>query len=836
MKFVQLFSLALCAYIGVQAQTMTARPQVAAKKVAKGIKIDGKLDEAAWKEAALINNFIEFAPTPFKPESNSSRTEVFLMYNNDGIYVGGKCYEQTIDSISKELVGRDGFGNNDWIGFSFDTYKDNQNGFEYFITPLGEQFDAKISVANNNNGGEDFGWNAVWEGKSVIEKDGWSFEMFIPFSAIRFGKGKEQNWGLNFFRQRRKTNQKYSWASINPNINGSLTQEGFWNGLTDIKPPLRLQFSPYISYYATTFSKVQPGEKKVVQQFNGGMDVKYGINQAFTLDMALIPDFGQVQTDNRVLNLSPFAQQFNEQRAFFTEGTELFNKGDLFYSRRIGKEPKQTGGVYGSVVDSIETVTKDPQETKIVNATKISGRMQNGLAIGFLNAITLSQKAVVQNDATKDERAIETFPLTNYNVLVLDKTLKHNSSISFVNSNVLRNGSAYDANVSMALIDLNDKTNTWNIGGKVGISYLQGNGIFLNDGTSTKEKTGYTQSIYFGKTSGKLNFNINSDYANAKFDKNDMGYQPNNNYFQNGYYIGYNINKPKGWYNRLGGNINGYISTLASAIDPLKQSGHTFQELFNALNFFGQTKSLWQFYTNLNYRVNENDYYEPRKYGRVFKRAGRFNWYFNINSNDAKKYSFGPEFGLQIGRQFEGSRNYNVGLYHKLRLNQKFSVEHNINFSLNKNQAGFGKSSGVNILFTRRNTQTLQNSITAKYNFTNKMGITLNVRHYWSGVNPQEVYLLNTAGYLDNLNTTVTPASLAQNYNSFALNMVYTWQIANGSFLYIVWKDEADEFKRADYEQNYFKNIGRSFAVNNANTISVKLVYFIDYLNLKKRK
>ncbi len=833
MKLLQLFLMSLYASTCIHAQTMTTRPQVDAKKVAKAIKIDGKLDEAAWKDATLIKDLVEFRPTPFKQEANISRTETFIMYNNEGIYFGGKCYEQTIDSITRELVGRDGFGNNDFIGISFDTYKDNQNGFEYFLTPLAEQFDAKISVGNNNNGGEDFSWNAVWEGKCVIEKDGWSFEMFIPFSAIRFGKAKEQNWGLNVFRRRVKTGQQYAWASINPLINGALTQEGFWNGITDIKPPIRLQFSPYISYYATSFSKVAPGEKKVVQQVNGGMDVKYGINQAFTLDMALIPDFGQVQTDNRVLNLSPFAIQFNEQRPFFTEGTELFGKGDLFYSRRIGKEPSQTGGVYNY---NEENTIKDPRETKVVNATKISGRMQNGLAIGFLNAVTLSQNAVVQNKITMQEREIETFPLTNYNVLVLDKTLKNNSSISFVNTSVIRSGNPYDANVSMALIDLNDKTNTWNVGGKVGISYLQGNGIFLNDGTSTKEKTGYTQSIYFGKTSGKFNFNVYSDFTNAKFDKNDIGYQQNNNFFENGYYLSYNINKPKGWYNRLGGNINGYISMLATPIDPLKQDGHKFQEFFNAINFFGQTKSLWQFYTNINYRVNENDYYEPREYGRVFKRASRFNWYFNINSNDAKKYSFGPEFGLQIGTQFEGTRNYQMGLYHKVRLNQKFSVEHNINFSINNNQAGFGKFYNNDILFTRRNTRIIQNSITAKYNFTNKMGITFNVRHYWSGVNPQEVLLLNTAGYLDKFSGTVTPASLAQNYNSFALNMVYTWQVANGSFLNIVWKDEADEFVRANYEQNYFKNIGRSFAVNNANTISVKLIYFLDYLNLRKRK
>lgn len=836
MKSFMLLFIALSVSLIAHAQQMTERPKIDAKKVAKGIKIDGKLDEAAWKEASILKDLIEFRPTPFKREANTNRTETFVMYNNEGIYFGGKCYEQTMDSVTRELVGRDGFGNNDFIGISFDTYKDNQNGFEYFLTPLSEQFDAKISVNNNSdNGGEDFGWDAVWEGKSVIEQDGWSFEMFIPFSAIRFGKGKEQNWGINIFRRRIKTGQSYSWASIDPQINGALTQEGFWNGVTDIKPPLRLQFSPYISSNTTIFSKTLPGEQKVVEQVNGGMDVKYGINQAFTLDMSLIPDFGQVQTDNRVLNLSPFKQQFNEQRPFFTEGTELFSKGDLFYSRRIGKEPTQIDGVYSSVDFNNETIIKDPQEAKIINATKVSGRMQNGLAIGVLNAITTKQEATVQNDTSNAIKNIETYPLVNYNVLVFDKTLKHNSSISLVNTNVLRSGSSYDANVSMALIDLNDKTNTWNIGAKVGVSSLKGEGILLNDGKSVKEKTGFTQSIYFGKVSGKLNFNVYWDYVNAKFDKNDLGYQQNNNLSENGFYVGYNVNKPKGWYNRLGGNINGFLTRLASPIDPLKQAGHMFQELFMAMNFYGQTKKLLRFQSNINARPISNDYYEPRVYGRVFKRAARINFYFGFSTNDAKKYSVAPDLGFRKSNQFKENFGFLLGVAQKIRLSPKFSIEHYISYDESRNQAGFGKRTGDDIYFTRRNVGVLQNRLTAKYNFTNKMGITLNARHYWSGVNPQEVFLLNATGNLDKSNA-IIPVSLARNFNQFALNMVYTWQVANGSFLYIVWKNDATESIGGLYENDYFKNINRTFSVNNANTLSVKLVYFIDYLHLKKRK
>ncbi len=234
---------------------------------------------------------------------------------------------------------------------------------------------------NSDNGGEDFTWNAVWKSGAVIHEDGWSFEMFIPYSAIRFGKKDVQNWGMNITRRRRKTEQQYTWNPIDINVNGFLTQEGLWTGITNIKPPVRLQFSPYFSVYANHFPSGSPDNKKLTSQVNGGLDLKYGINQAFTFDATLIPDFGQVQSDNQVLNLSPFEVKFNENRSFFTEGTELFSKGNLFYSRRIGGTPFHLYDAYNNV-NGNEEVVKNPSESKLINASKISGRTQKGLGIG----------------------------------------------------------------------------------------------------------------------------------------------------------------------------------------------------------------------------------------------------------------------------------------------------------------------------------------------------------------------------------------------------------------------------------------------------------------------
>ena len=463
MKCFKLKALCCCIMLASTAFSQPPKKQLAAKRITSNIKIDGVLDDVAWKEASKADKFIESRPVSLRTESADNASEVYIAYNNEGIFVGGYYHEKTKDSISTELIGRDGFGNNDFGGVIIDTYLDKLNGFEYFVTPLGEQMDSKVSPGN-----EDFSWNAVWQSASKINNDGWSFEMFIPFSAIRFGKKHVQDWGLNIMRRRKKTGQDFFWQPVDQNVNGFLTQEGTLTGLENIKPPVRLQLSPYMSAYLNNDgTDAAKGKKRTTATINGGMDIKYGINQAFTLDMTLIPDFGQVQSDNRVLNLSPFEQRFNENRSFFTEGVELFNKGNLFYSRRIGLEPSFSKFNPRSYND--ETI-EYPGQAKIINATKISGRTQKGLGIGVLNAVTQKQYATYKDVANQEEYREENMALTNYNILVFDQTLKHNSSVSLINTNVWRSGNDYDANVTSALFDFNNKKNTWNIGGNVSFS------------------------------------------------------------------------------------------------------------------------------------------------------------------------------------------------------------------------------------------------------------------------------------------------------------------------------------------------------------------------------
>ncbi len=831
MKCFSIKALCFCMLLTAAAFGQTVKKQLVAKRIQSTIKIDGVLDDAGWKDAPLADKFTELRPTPFAPENANNATQVYIVYNNEGIYVGGYLHEKTKDSIASELTGRDGFGNNDFIGVVFDTYHDKLNGFEYFVTPLGEQMDAKVSP-NTNGNSEDFSWNAVWESKSKLQADGWTFEMFIPYAAIRFGKKNVQDWGLNIVRRRQKSGQQLFWQPIDPNKNGFLTQEGMITGLEGIKPPFRLQLSPYLSTYINHDENVLI--KKTTTAITGGMDIKYGLNQAFTLDMTLIPDFGQVQSDNVTLNLSPFEQQYSENRAFFTEGTELFNKAGLFYSRRIGGEPIHR---YDFNINGNEQVIKNPGQTKLYNATKISGRTQKGLGIGLLNAVTRPQYAEIEDLVSGQTRKVETNPLTNYNIIVLDQTLKNNSSVSFINTSTIRSGNDRDADVSAFLFDLNDKKNKWNVGGNFSLSNIFEKG---------KTSTGYAYNAYFGKTSGKFTFNMWQNLSNNKYDNSDLAYFTNNNDIHTGLWMGYNWNKPGKWYNNVGTNVNFHLLNLVTAIPGIDIRSDKFQQFFANYNLYGQLKNLWQFGLNVNVTSNYNDFYEPRVYGRVFHNKGRVGANVNWNSNQAKKISWGGYLTWREGAVTK-RKTIGYGFNGKIRFSSKFSVDGSIETDNSKDQPGWAEtlyaansSQMDTVIFSRRNNQNINTSLNIKYNFTNKMGITLTTRHSWGKVQPLQFYVLSKAGNLETPDFAYNN-NRNQNFNYLTTDLVYTWQFAQGSFFNIVWKNISSNFNRS-FERNYATNLSKTFTDKDYNSdiqfrsLSVKVIYFLDYLTVKNRK
>jgi hypothetical protein len=539
--------------------------------------------------------------------------------------------------------------------------------------------------------------------------------------------------------------------------------------------------------------------------------------------MTLIPDFGQVKSDNTVLNLSPFEVKFEENRSFFTEGTELFTKGDLFYSRRVGGRPLHFYDVYNQA-GSNETVISNPQAAKLINATKVSGRLQGGLGVGVFNAISERTFATLEDNTTKGQRKIETSPLTNYSIIVLDQTLKNNSSISLINSNVLRSGSDYDANVTAALFDFNDKKNTWNLGGKVGTSNLIG---YLPNG---KTQTGYTHSLYFGKTSGKFNFNVSQELTDANYKINDLGYFRSNNNLDHYIYLGYGWTKPTNWYNRLRLNVN--LNYSRRFKPSLYQNAN-----FN-VNMNGQLKNLWQTGFFLGYEPSGNDFYEPHMDGRFFKGwvskfAGGF-----VQTDNAKKYQFYTEL-LFVDRSYFNSKKYSAEIRQRYRFNDKLSVAFGVLLEPQSNNVGFADISGNDVIFGVRDVNTVENTFSIKYNFNKKMGIRADMRHYWSKVDYKDASL-NFYKLLDNgelQHITTYGGNVNQNYNAFNIDATYTWEFLPGSFINIVWKNSnpLDNFNQIT-KDGYGKNLSHTLSQSHNNNISFKILYFLDYLQLKNHK
>lgn len=807
-----IFMLLLCIMAGkiLLAQTTVPVKKLPAARTAAAIKIDGVLDDEAWKVAPVAKDFIEWRPNANTPENYNDRTEVYILYDNTSIYIGGYCHELTSDSISRELVGRDVVGTNDFVGVIFDTYNDKINASGFYTTVLGEQFDAKYS----NTGGEDESWNAVWYSEAKILKDGWTFEMRIPYSALRFStKGTE--WGLNITRRRNKTSQQYMWNPVSPTVNGFVNQEGLWTGITDIKPPVRLSFSPYFSAYLNNYPYNTAGVKNTTHSVNGGMDVKYGINQNYTLDMTLIPDFGQVQSDKKVLNLSPFEVKYAENRPFFTEGTELFNKGNLFYSRRIGDEPLHKYDVYNKI-GSNETVIDNPSETKLENATKISGRNQKGLGIGFFNAITKTMYAEVEDNVTHKKRRIETSPLTNYNIMVADQTLKNNSSVSLINTSVIRSGADYDANVTAGILDMNNKKNTYNFYSKFAVSNLS---------AGKSNVTGYSHAISFAKTGGRFNFSIYEELANQRYNINDLGILFNNDYIDHSVYFGYKWIKPKNWYKNIYLNFNNNFSN--------RFSDGKFQSYNINFNGNSQLKNLWQVGSYIAYNARGNDFYEPRVRNRVFKTGQSFVTEVWGSSNSAKKYYADLDVTLGFRELFDG-RNIYVGTGQRYRFSDKFSLAGNFTYNPFFNNVGFADVDGATsaVIFSRRMRKTSENTLTVKYSFSKKSGLSLVGRHYWSQVTVKQYYTLNSDGSLSP-NSTYSKNN-NYNLNLFNVDMVYTWQFAPGSFVNLVWKNAIVD-PNDDVKERYFNNLSHTLHADQNNNVSIKILYYLDYLSLKKR-
>lgn len=827
-----------CLHFIVQSQ-----PKTLAGVKASGVPvIDGELNDEVWKSAPIATDFIQNFPVFGAPAS--VRTEVKVLYDDDAVYIGAYLYDDPAQ-IRKQLTARDNEQRQDVDYFSvfFDTYNDLQNGFQFLVTIANVQTDARIG----GTGGEEFGdfgdktWDAVWQSQVALHPDGWTVEMRIPYISLRFSKKEIQTWGLQFLRFTRRNNESSYWNPVNPNIDGFVNQFGKLTDLKNIQPPLRLSFSPYVSGGI----RINPKGSSIDRQWlpNGGMDVKYGINESFTLDATLIPDFGQVVSDNIINNLSAFEVRFNENRPFFTEGTELFNKAGLFYSRRIGATPAG----YQSVNDFVTTtgdyeLIKNPSVTQLYNGIKFSGRTKKKLGIGVFNAVTAPMKARLRHIATDKDTLIETEPLTNYNIIVLDQALKGRSSVTLTNTNVSRKGAARDANVSSLDWALYTPDNQYVVRGTARYSKIFGYTAFpfgninliydtitRNGKLMVKPYDGFNTTLQLEKVSGKLQFNIGNNITSHTYDPNDLGYIQFANKVN--YYGGIS-------YNQLTATdrfITYRYSLSANAFYLYKP--YRFSEINLDASAFWVFKNFWDLTINVNsYPTWQNDFFDLRTPGKFLKRPPEVTFGLEGSTDSRKRWFF--SYNVKYSARDAADNGYNqfeFGL--RYRFSDRFMLSASVFRQYEQNQRGFSflyEPDGEPIAGFRNYTD-VQTLVSGIYNFTPRLNLSLRGRHYWNKVKYNSFYNVDADG---NLTPRAFLAGADGNYNAFNIDAFVTWDFRLGSRLIFGWKNWIDDYFAIDPSyRRYTQNLHRSMShISHGNELTLKLIYFLNYNQLRRKK
>ena len=772
------------------------KKKIEALKKTQPIVIDGNLEEWNWSQNPTATDFVMFEPDNGVPIAKEKRTEIQFQYDNQALYIAARLYDDAPDLIQKELTQRDDFGVSDHFGVFINGFNDGQQDFRFFVSAAGVQMDCLATETS-----EDYSWDAIWESAVTITDEGWQVEFKIPYAALRFSEIPEQIWGLNIMRELRRDRQKYFWNPISANFGAFIPQAGLLTGIQNIKPPTRLFFIPYTSTY------LEKNQNSSTDTYKLGMDLKYGITDAFTLDAILIPDFGQAAFDNVELNLGPFEQQFNENRPFFTEGTDIFNKGNLLYTRRIGGSPS------GNVVTTENETANIPATVNLINATKISGRTKKGLGVGFLNAVTEPTKATIFNNITQTSREVEVEPLTNYNVSVLDQRFNQNSSVAFVNTNVWRNGNFRDANVSALVFDLNTKENTYNLTGDFKYSHVN----------SLESKNGISSEINFGRNFSKHRYNFRGSYTSKDYNINDLGINFITNFHSLQGNYNYRILNPTKTFNTLRFNADVYSE--------FQNETGRIQDFFQFLSLRGTTLKNDFFHLGLTGSPLEMyDFYESRVAGQWLNLPRNIGGWFYISTNYNRKFAF--DFELNYRKSDQINRE-NRGFYvsPRYRLSNSVALVYELNYFNQKSDIGWVDFFENQIILGERNRTTVTNSLNSKISINNKMNINLVGRYYWSYADNIKYHtLLSDGSFIEN---TLYPNNRDSNFNLWNFDLSYSWWFAPGSEISVLYRNNAQNFNN-QIQKNINENVSQLFENNLNHVFSISIRYFVDYNIFKK--
>ena len=794
------------------------RKEIEAKRFKSPPIIDGILDDLQWNNLSPAKNFERWQPNNGSSEKKGYENFVYMGYDDDNIYFAGKFNNP--NPIPVEFSQRDNIWevNAETFFLSINPYDDNINYQGFQVTSAGTLGDTYTSEDITP---EDWDFDTVFEAKVKINNDNWSMEMKIPYSALRFPSKKVQDWAINFGRKIVETGEVYTWNFVDQANKKYPESMGITKGIKDISPPLRLFFYPY-GQTSVDFSK----GNSPMNAYSAGMDVKYGINNSFTLDATLIPDFGQVTFDDKELNLSPFEQEFDENRAFFTEGASLFKKADglgfrrgsFFYSRRIGDEISFNKDEYIKENESLINYDAKPE---LLNSIKITGTTNSKLSIGFINSITNKAYARFKNSNEKIRKQLIA-PLTNYNVLLLSKqVLNDYSTISIANTNVNRGKDFDNANNTALIFDLFDSNRKYNFKAAV----------YQSNSKSFSKTKGFRGGIDINEITGNFRFGLGWTGVDAHYYQNDLGYYNNRNDQRLFSRIRYQTFESTKNFEKISAYLA--LSTRSRFYPKLLKSNG------GRIGFDFTTKKLEEFEFDIDYTSEYKNFDEPRKENVYIIDPEEYEFSFAYMSDKRKKFTYGFDIqrSFAVNEDFdENKKGIKYGFGFLYRLNNKLNLQYEIGNSKNNDNVGYVFSEEDEIFFGKRDVKSIENDVSINYNFDSYKSINIKFRQFWSTAKYNDsFYSLNDNGKRNISNKDIEDYDPNTNFNLWNFDLGFNWEYAPGSKLTLLYRNNI--FNQDNLSGiSYYTSTKELFENPINHQLSIRINYFIDYNLLKRNK
>jgi len=820
--------------------TSVATPTLAsASKASAAPVLDGKLNDPAWSDAQSINHFLEYEPKP--GAETRFKTDVRVVHDDKYLYIMARMYDPAPDSIVSLLSRRDVRTQSEQLKLLIDSYHDRRTAYQFITNPAGVKRD--FYVSNDNN--EDATWDAVWDVATSVDSLGWVAEFRIPFSQLRFPNKSDHTFGLLIVRDVARTGQRISWPLYDRNKQGYVSQAGEINGIRGIGQPSRLEVSPYV----VTKNETRPSSSGYThpQSFSAGADVKYGLSSNLTLNATINPDFGQVEADPSVLNLSAFEQFFEERRPFFLEGSGIFNFntscGDidtgcrgLFYSRRIGRSP-QLGGLYGN--------DRSATNATILGASKLTGRIGKGLSVGFLDAIT-------QREVGTESRTIE--PATNYAVARLQKDMNDgqtdvgmmitgvnrrmdDNTDDFLRSSAYTGGvdlrhrffkKQYELRANVAVSQVN--------GSKEAISSTQRDGVHRyqrpdDDVSFDPDKTslfGDMERLSISKFGGGITrFQSVLQRFSPGFESNDLGFQQraDEQMFRNWFSLQYNT--PSKYFQRRFHNFNTMQRWTTDGL-PLTVSLNT--------NWHMQFKNWMWGHVGGNFNNFVKTYNDRvTRGGPALRNEKGWDVWAGVEGDNRKPYTWNlfsgtyrADLGRTKGTWIEPGGSFRIGS--QLSASLGMSYRHDINDSQWRANFGVAGVDTTHYTFAKLDQKTL--SLTSRINYTATP--TLSLQFYAQPFSSQGNYSnwreLNAprADDYDNRFKSFAGDPGGFDFKEFRSNTVVRWEYRPGSTLFFVWQQGRQLDGAAANDFSFRRSFTDIFDTHPGNTFLIKASYWFN--------